>query len=169
MRLSPYLAYADDNTDEMPLYMFDKARPLPCAQGRCHSHLLWQMHALIIAWGHSGPAPLAMGHACSNVSFHPVVAQDFALAAPQLLADYEVPPYFADDLFAALGEDERPDYRWLIVGPRRSGSSFHVDPNATSAWNAGAACHSLGRAWRPRPHGLLHGAHWYIVCAGACD
>ncbi|KIY99244.1 F-box protein [Monoraphidium neglectum] len=85
MRLAPYLAYADNNTDEMPLYMFDKA---------------------------------------------------FALAAPQLARDYSVPSYFSDDLFELLGEEGRPDYRWLIIGPRRSGSSFHVDPNATSAWNA---------------------------------
>lgn len=29
----------------------------------------------------------------------------------------------------------RPDCRWLILGPGRSGSSFHKDPNATTAWN----------------------------------
>jgi Cupin-like domain/F-box-like len=60
----------------------------------------------------------------------------FARKAPQLAADYTVPDYFADDLFQHLGEDMRPHYRWLIVGPKHSGSSFHKDPNATSAWNA---------------------------------
>lgn len=30
----------------------------------------------------------------------------------------------------------QPACRWLIIGPHRSGSSFHVDPNATCAWNA---------------------------------
>lgn len=59
----------------------------------------------------------------------------FAEKTPQLGADYEVPVYFREDLFSILG-DERPDYRWLIAGPARSGSSFHIDPNSTSAWNA---------------------------------
>ena len=35
----------------------------------------------------------------------------FCRTAPQLQADYEVPAYFADDLFSVLGEDLRPDYR----------------------------------------------------------
>jgi hypothetical protein len=30
----------------------------------------------------------------------------------------------------------RPDHTWLIAGPQRSGSVFHLDPNATHAWNA---------------------------------
>ncbi|KAJ3281041.1 hypothetical protein HK104_000249 [Borealophlyctis nickersoniae] len=52
-----------------------------------------------------------------------------------LAEEYTVPEYFWEDFFSVLG-DQRPDYRWLIVGPERSGSTFHVDPNSTSAWNA---------------------------------
>ncbi|KAK4954566.1 hypothetical protein LTR10_007999 [Elasticomyces elasticus] len=54
---------------------------------------------------------------------------------PNESADYWPPTAFGDDLFNVLGE-QRPDHRWLIVGPARSGSTFHKDPNATSAWNA---------------------------------
>ncbi|KXJ95583.1 hypothetical protein Micbo1qcDRAFT_27425 [Microdochium bolleyi] len=48
---------------------------------------------------------------------------------------YWAPDCFGYDFFALLGQ-ERPAHRWLIVGPERSGSTFHKDPNATSAWNA---------------------------------
>ncbi|KAI3342607.1 hypothetical protein F4824DRAFT_442722 [Ustulina deusta] len=48
---------------------------------------------------------------------------------------YWPPSCFGPDLFQVLGT-ERPAHRWLIVGPARSGSTFHKDPNATSAWNA---------------------------------
>ena len=60
----------------------------------------------------------------------------FTEAAPALASEFEVPMYFRDDLFSVLGEEMRPNYRWLIVGPARSGSIWHTDPNATSAWNA---------------------------------
>ncbi|CAE6433438.1 unnamed protein product [Rhizoctonia solani] len=50
-------------------------------------------------------------------------------------ADYTPPSFLSEDLFQLMG-DKRPDYRWLIVGPAKSGSTFHKDPNATSAWNA---------------------------------
>jgi hypothetical protein len=48
---------------------------------------------------------------------------------------YWNPECFGPDLFDILGQD-RPAHRWLIVGPERSGSTFHKDPNGTSAWNA---------------------------------
>jgi hypothetical protein len=50
-------------------------------------------------------------------------------------AAYWQPECFGTDLFELLGA-ERPAHRWLIVGPERSGSTFHKDPNGTSAWNA---------------------------------
>lgn len=59
----------------------------------------------------------------------------FADKAPKLAEGYRVPHIFEDDLFSLLSS-RRPNYRWLIAGPSRSGSSFHKDPNATSAWNA---------------------------------
>ncbi|GAB7354059.1 hypothetical protein MBLNU459_g4639t2 [Dothideomycetes sp. NU459] len=48
---------------------------------------------------------------------------------------YWAPLFFGPDLFSVLGA-QRPDHRWLIIGPSRSGSTFHKDPNATCAWNA---------------------------------
>ncbi|XP_052174512.1 arginine-specific demethylase JMJ22 [Diospyros lotus] len=59
----------------------------------------------------------------------------FAEKVPILGSDYQVPRHFNEDLFSVLG-NERPDYRWIIIGPAGSGSSFHIDPNSTSAWNA---------------------------------
>ncbi|CAN8233943.1 unnamed protein product [Cochlearia groenlandica] len=59
----------------------------------------------------------------------------FGEAAPELLKDYSVPHLFQDDWFEILDKENRPPYRWLIVGPERSGASWHVDPTLTSAWN----------------------------------
>ena len=59
----------------------------------------------------------------------------FASKSVSLADDYSVPEYFSEDLFQVLGA-ERPDFRWLIIGPAKSGSTFHKDPNCTSAWNA---------------------------------
>ncbi len=70
--------------------------------------------------------------------------------APKMMSDFSPPPYFGDssflghekgeideeDLFSVLGQDNRPQYRWIIIGPRGSQSLWHQDPNCTSAWNA---------------------------------
>lgn len=59
---------------------------------------------------------------------------DFA-EKTSLRQDYEIPKYFQEDFFENLPEPHRPSFRWMLIGPPRSGSSFHKDPNATSAWN----------------------------------
>ncbi|CAJ1974081.1 unnamed protein product [Sphenostylis stenocarpa] len=61
--------------------------------------------------------------------------EKFGEAAPTLLKDYCVPHLFEEDFFDILDTDKRPSYRWLIIGPERSGASWHVDPALTSAWN----------------------------------
>ena len=80
--LQTYVNYMNNNSDESPLYLFDRAFA----------------EKMSLKVGRGG--------------------------------DYWPPECFGEDLFAVLGE-QRPDSRWLIIGPERSGSTFHKDPNAT--------------------------------------
>ena len=50
-----------------------------------------------------------------------VFDSSFGESVPVLLEDYAVPDIFPDDFFSVLGEVERPHYRWLTIGPSRSG------------------------------------------------
>ncbi|CAN0143016.1 unnamed protein product [Ascophyllum nodosum] len=53
-----------------------------------------------------------------------------------LMAQYTVPDIFSEDLWQlAKGHKNYPAYRWLLIGPKRSGSAPHNDPLGTSAWN----------------------------------
>lgn len=88
--LKTYVEYMRNNSDESPLYLFDR-------------------------------------------SF--VEKMNLTIGKSQESPSYWIPECFGKDLFAVLG-DKRPDDKWLIVGPARSGSTYHKDPNATSAWNA---------------------------------
>jgi histone arginine demethylase JMJD6 len=56
--------------------------------------------------------------------------------ASNLVNEYTIPHYFDEDYFSVFGPIHRPPYRWLLIGPERSGSSLHIDPLSTSAWNS---------------------------------
>lgn len=70
----------------------------------------------------------------------------------EICDEYRVPSYFDPDLFAYLGAIRRPPYRWLLIGPERSGSALHTDPLSTSAWNTcidGVKRWSEHKCWTP--------------------
>ncbi|KAF4548325.1 Hypothetical protein D9617_29g007020 [Elsinoe fawcettii] len=104
--LSTYIDYMRNNSDESPLYLFDRA--------------FAEKMSLSIP---------------DSTTSH---LHDQSPPPPDLPpASYWSPTCFGQDqdLFSVLGS-QRPDHRWLIIGPARSGSTFHKDPNGTSAWNA---------------------------------
>lgn len=54
----------------------------------------------------------------------------------ELLHEYSIPKCFSDDLFDLVeaSDSNRPPWRWLLIGPSRSGTGMHVDPLWTNAW-----------------------------------
>lgn len=62
----------------------------------------------------------------------------------ELLKEYDVPSCFSPDLFELAKQNDqsealdrstsRPPYRWILIGPERSGTGMHVDPLFTNAF-----------------------------------
>ncbi|CAJ1371621.1 unnamed protein product [Effrenium voratum] len=109
------------------------------AMGRWHREALLQRFGDVPFAAGAADFPLRCfyEYAESNMDDVPMFIFDkyFGKRAPGLLEDYEVPEHFRGrDLFDLLGD--RPDFRWLLIGHRRSGSKWHLDPNKTCAWNA---------------------------------
>lgn len=64
-----------------------------------------------------------------------------------MLNDYCIPKYFPEDLFQVI--KKRPPFRWILIGPKRSGSMVHQDPLGTSAWNASISGYKLWAMFPP--------------------
>jgi hypothetical protein len=44
--------------------------------------------------------------------------------------------FFPEDLMSKMITSKRPPHRWLLAGPKGSGTYIHKDPRGTIAWNA---------------------------------
>ncbi|KAH9255386.1 hypothetical protein BASA81_006505 [Batrachochytrium salamandrivorans] len=53
---------------------------------------------------------------------------------PLFRSEYTTSKVFGEDYLDVIFS-KRPPFRWELLGPERSGSSLHVDPLFTSAWN----------------------------------
>jgi hypothetical protein len=59
----------------------------------------------------------------------------FGETNPHILTQYIYPEQFQEDYFSFLKNHPRPPFRWWLIGPVRSSSSFHQDPLSTCAQN----------------------------------
>ncbi|GAA0890327.1 cupin-like domain-containing protein [Fulvivirga kasyanovii] len=59
---------------------------------------------------------------------------EFVEDCPELLNEYEVLPHFESwlDFFP---QSQRPNYKWIYIGPNKSYSKLHIDIFMTNAWN----------------------------------
>ena len=85
----------------------------------------------------------------------------FDRTCENLLTEYSVPSYFPEDLFCLVGERRRPPHRWFLIGPERSGTTIHVDPLETSAWNTSIRGRKLWAMFSPEvPKITVKGKHF---------
>lgn len=97
------------------------------------------------------PLSLYSEYLANNCDESPLYLFDCSSNAMKTLQkEYDVPQLFQQDLFT-LFQHCRPDHAWLIIGSKRSGSTFHKDPNYTSAWNAAL---SGRKVWVMFPPGI---------------
>ena len=120
----------------MPVVLTGACAHWPAASRWTARHLA-QSEGRFLAGGYEWSMAAFLAYARGNNDDVPLYLFDKGIAGrAQLTRDYDVPDYFADDLFSTLPAGARPDNKWLLVGGPRSGSPLHTDPNGVSAWSA---------------------------------
>lgn len=75
---------------------------------------------------------------------------------PELLKDFEVPPYFKEDWLREV--DDAPKLLWIFLGPANSGLFMHIDVGHTPAWNVQLSGSKSWKLWSPdQEHFLYNG------------
>ena len=91
--------------------------------------------------------------------------KDFGTEMKFLLKAYKKPDFVKEDYLGLLG-DARPAYRWIVVGPMRTGASWHIDPPGTTAWNTLICGRKLWALYPPNrepPKSELSTLLWYLT------
>ncbi|KAL8774706.1 MAG: hypothetical protein Q9209_000645 [Squamulea sp. 1 TL-2023] len=127
-----------DNWADKPFILTEPVREWPLYQQWTTSTLLEKygeiaFRAEAVDW----PLKVYMDYMMHNSDESPLYLFDCSFVEKMDLkvgkyekSQYWPPDCFGEDLFDVF-QDQRPDRRWLILGPERSGSTFHKDPNAT--------------------------------------
>ena len=121
--IQDYFKYMSQCREEAPFYLFDREISQVAQLRKDYSNPKYfsQNNGMETIDGVAGPTTI-----CTGTSID-ILSGDRHEGGEK---------HHATDLFRLFGEHRRPDYHWLILGPARSGSIFHIDPNQTNAWNA---------------------------------
>lgn len=107
-----------------------------------------------------------ISYQCTQQDRSPIYV--FDRQAPLLRYHVKPSPIFTEDYFSVIPA-KRPPYRWDLLGPERSGSSLHVDPLQTSAWNALFVGKKLWVLFSPNPTLLNEDEEQEIAMMRAID
>ena len=101
-----------------------------------------------------------MKYLCNNEDDSPLYLFHNCDEDQKLKKKYNVPKFFKEDYLSILKSSVRPPYRWLLIGPRRSGSKIHLDPLNTSAWNTSLKGYKLWIIFPNKcPKWIIEGKH----------
>jgi hypothetical protein len=131
--LSGYHEYLKQAREEAPLYLFDRdfVSKVQRLAADYDVPKYFRSSGDKSCRGAATTAATAATAATSTATTHAAAAA----AACAEDAESEAQGRADTDLFRVFGPEARPDHKWLICGPKRSGSIFHIDPNCTNAWN----------------------------------
>eukprot|EP00750_Incisomonas_marina_P024883 INCI5157.3.p1 GENE.INCI5157.3~~INCI5157.3.p1 ORF type:complete len:1120 (+),score=111.36 INCI5157.3:73-3360(+) len=136
MTMAAYSEYLGTTTDVNPLYIFDEdfgtraptlLKDFSVPQLRFFPEDLFSVLELPVGARYS-LSEGARGKPCDTDAATPIGAT--------IPACPTTPEVHRQQSSSAYHDGHRPDYQWLVVGPQKSGASWHTDPLGTSAWNA---------------------------------
>ncbi|KAJ3335607.1 hypothetical protein HDU93_004922 [Gonapodya sp. JEL0774] len=117
VRFADYIDYMHRQHDESPLYIFEPEF-LERARGMCRGYDVPAIFPEDLFECLSPPS-IPIPSTTPSTTFTTASTTHTGLTSP--------PP--------TAPTTSRPPFRWLVLGPPRSGASWHTDPYHTSAWN----------------------------------